>query len=41
MQLSKLFRVAYATELDLQRKDGHTSLVGQQDLGSLAGGVYR
>ncbi|HTL17790.1 MAG TPA: hypothetical protein VL793_11170 [Patescibacteria group bacterium] len=38
---SKLFRVAYATELNLQRKDGHTSLVGQQDLGSLAGGVYR
>jgi len=38
---SKLFRVAYATELNLKQNDGFTTLAGQQDLGSLAGGIYR
>jgi hypothetical protein len=38
---SKLFRVAYATELNLEQSDGRVSLAGEQDLGALAGGVYR
>ncbi len=38
---SKLFRVAYATELKVERLNGRMQLKGEEDLGSLAGGVYR
>jgi hypothetical protein len=38
---SKLFRVAYITELKVDRMNGRTQLKGEEDLGNLAGGVYR
>ena len=38
---SKLFRVGYVTELKVAQHAGHITLAGQEDLGGLAGGVYR
>jgi len=38
---SKLFRVGYVTELNLSQRDGCFWLTGEQDLGALAGGIYR
>jgi hypothetical protein len=38
---SKLFRVAYATELTAESTQGRTRLKAEEDLGPLAGGVYR
>ncbi len=38
---AKLFRVGYATDLKIEQTDGRTSLKGEEDLGALAGGVYR
>ena len=38
---SKFFRVGYATDLKLEKSDGKALLKGEEDLGALAGGVYR
>ena len=38
---SKFFRVGYVTDLNATQVDGQTRLAGEQDLGALAGGVYR
>jgi hypothetical protein len=38
---AKVFRVAYATNLTLEQSDGRAALKGAEDLGPLAGGVYR
>ena len=38
---AKLFRVAYATDLNIEQTNGHTLLKGEEDLGALAGGLYR
>jgi hypothetical protein len=38
---SWLFRVAYVTTLKAVRQDGAFVLTGEENLGSLAGGVYR
>lgn len=38
---SWLFSVGYVTKLDARYADGRTLLQGQEDLGSLAGGIYR
>jgi hypothetical protein len=38
---SRLFRVGYVTDLSAAQVDGQTRLKGEQDLGTLAGGVYR
>jgi hypothetical protein len=35
------FRVGYVTDLKAQQTDGRVLLNGAQDLGALAGGVYR
>jgi hypothetical protein len=38
---SKFFRVGYATELNAEPVNGRICLKGEEDLGVLAGGVYR
>ena len=38
---SWLFRVGYVTELNAERNGDRTRLTGQEDLGALAGGIYR
>jgi hypothetical protein len=38
---SKLFRVGYVTDLQVEQRDGRITLAGQEDLGALAGGIYR
>jgi hypothetical protein len=38
---SKLFRVGYSTDLKVQPGEGVIRLTGEQDLGGLAGGIYR
>lgn len=38
---SKLFRVGYVTELKAELVNERTLLKGEQDLGGLAGGIYR
>ena len=38
---AKIFRVAYATELKVEQIDGRNILKGEEDLGVLAGGIYR
>ena len=38
---SWLFRVGYVTELKAERKEDATSLTGEENLGALAGGIYR
>lgn len=38
---AKLFRVGYATELKSEQTDGRTLLKGEENIGFLAGGVYR
>lgn len=38
---SRFFRVGYATELKAETANGRTYLKGEEDLGALAGGVYR
>ena len=40
-KFSKFFRVGYVTDLNAAQVDGQTRLKGEQDLGALAGGVYR
>jgi hypothetical protein len=40
-KFSKLFRVGYVTTLIVQEVDGRTLLKGEEDLGALAGGIYR
>jgi hypothetical protein len=40
-KFSKLFRVGYVTTLKAEETGGHVSLRGEEDLGSLAGGIYR
>jgi hypothetical protein len=38
---SRLFRVGYVTELKAERCGDRTCLRGEEDLGALAGGIYR
>lgn len=38
---SKLFSVGYKTELKVERRGDRVLLKGEEDLGALAGGVYR
>lgn len=38
---SRLFRVGYATELKAESKSQSTLLKGEENLGPLAGGIYR
>ena len=38
---SRFFRVGYVTDLNAAQVDGQTRLEGEQDLGALAGGIYR
>ena len=38
---AKLFRVGYATELKTEQTNGRTLLTGEENIGFLAGGVYR
>ena len=38
---SKFFRVGYVTELKVESTEGKTRLKGEEDLGALAGGIYR
>ncbi len=40
-KFSKLFSVGYVTSLNAQQTDGRTILKGEEDLGALAGGIYR
>jgi hypothetical protein len=38
---SRLFSVGYVTQLKAERTNGPPRLTGEEDLGSLAGGIYR
>jgi hypothetical protein len=38
---SRFFRVGYATDLNAESTNGRIRLKGEEDLGALAGGVYR
>ena len=38
---SLVFRVGYMTKLNVNRTNGRILLTGQEDLGPLAGGIYR
>ena len=40
-RFSKLFSVGYVTSLKAEQTDGQTILKGEEDLGPLAGGIYR
>jgi len=40
-KFSKLFSVGYVTSLKAEKAEGRTLLKGEEDLGALAGGIYR